>query len=94
MKGEVPGGIPGIFPIIRHRHDTFIVEMAPVGIAAEFAQLWRRWLGRITVQPFFDNVVIELLVPQQASEGLPLNGLLFFAQTSWREGFVEFIRLP
>src|SRR5438105_8657842 len=93
MKGKVPGGIPGIFPIVRHRHDTFIVEMAPVRIAPELAKLRRRWLARIAVEPFFNNVVIELLVPKETGERLPLNGLLFFAQTSWRESFVEFIRL-
>src|SRR5437588_7440384 len=93
MKGKVPGGIPRIFPIVRHRHDTFIVEMAPVRIAAEFAQLRRGWLGWIAIQPFFDNVVIELLVPKETGEGLPLNGPLFFVQTSWRKSLVEFICL-
>ena len=68
--------------------------MAPVRVTSELANLRRRWLGWISIQPFFDNVVVELLVPKETGERLPLNGPLFFAQTSWRKGFVKFIRLP
>ena len=34
MKGEVPGGVPRVFPLVRHRDDVGIVQMQPVGIAS------------------------------------------------------------
>ena len=46
MEGEIPGGIPGIFPFVRHRDDVVIVEMAPVRVAAGLAGGRGRYSGR------------------------------------------------
>ena len=34
VEGEVPGGVPGILPFVRHRDDVVVVEVAPVAVAA------------------------------------------------------------
>src|SRR5262249_46590468 len=34
VKGEVPSGVPGVFPFVRHRDDVGVVQMRPVRIAS------------------------------------------------------------
>ena len=67
MEGEVPRGVPGIFPFVGHRDDVVVVEMAPDRVAAGFARSRRR--HRIAVEPACDVVV--LLAPYHPSERLP-----------------------
>ena len=33
MKGQVPGRIPGVFPLVRHRDDVGVVHVLPMLIA-------------------------------------------------------------
>ena len=42
MKSEVPRCVPWEFPLIRHRHDTLVVEMTPSRVASLFTFLRRR----------------------------------------------------
>ena len=39
VKGQVPGGIPGIFPLVGHRDDVGVVQMRPVAVAARAGAL-------------------------------------------------------
>ena len=34
VEREVPGGVPRVFPLVRHRDDVGVVEMPPIGVAA------------------------------------------------------------
>ncbi len=34
VEGKVPGGEPGVLPVVRHRDDVGEIEVAPVGVAA------------------------------------------------------------
>ena len=77
MKRQVPRGIPGKFPAIRHRHHALIIEMTPVGITTAPARGGRRRAGRITRKPFFYDVIVELLGPEQPRQSLALNSLVF-----------------
>src|SRR5262249_38979524 len=61
VERQVPGGEPGILPLVRHRHDVEGVEVAPPGIAAAPAGGRRRGLGRVSVEPAGHVVVVELL---------------------------------
>ena len=65
VKCEIPGGIPGILPLVRHRQDIAGKEMPPVIVAAGPALERRRRRPRVSFQPFADHVVIELLRPEQ-----------------------------
>ena len=38
VKRQIPGGVPRIFPLVRHRDDVGIVEVAPVGVASALAR--------------------------------------------------------
>ena len=73
MKGEVPGREPGIFPLVRHRHDIGGHQVAPIGVAAVLAALGRRRLQRIAVEPLSYIEIVELLVPQHPGKGLALD---------------------
>ena len=88
VKGQIPGGVPRILPLIGHGNDIFVEEMTPARVAA-FPALGRR-LGHVGIagEPFFDHVVIELLAPKQASESLALD-VAWFLGEAFSEGVVE-----
>ena len=46
VEGQVPGGVPGILPLVRHREDVGVVEVRPVAVAAVPALGRRRRLAR------------------------------------------------
>src|SRR5215831_10703639 len=78
MEGEVPRGIPWIFPFVGHGDDVVVVEMAPVRVATGCACLGRTY--DIAVEPARDVVMIELLAPQDPGECLPHHCRLFLAR--------------
>src|SRR6266536_5692352 len=41
VKRQIPGGEPGVFPLVGHRDDVGGVEVFPVGVAAGPAFGWR-----------------------------------------------------
>ena len=46
----------------------------------------------IAFQPLFNNVMIELLAPKHAGEGLALYRFVFVAQACRHQTFVKFVR--
>ena len=93
MEGQVPGGEPGILPLIRHRDDVEPVEVAPPGVPPGLAHGRRFGLGRVAVQPPGDIVVEQLLAPQHTGGGLPQHQRLIRARARRRQLSVELIRL-
>src|SRR5215813_12598470 len=73
MERQVPCCEPGILPGVGHRDDIRSVEMPPFAIASKHVRAWRRWARRVAMQPHIHIIIVELLAPQQASEGLPLH---------------------
>ena len=70
MKGQVPGRVPRIFPLVGHGNDVFVVEMDPVVIPPGPA-FRRRWGEcRIAFQPVGDDEVVELLGPEHVEMGV------------------------
>src|SRR5262249_54387793 len=73
VKCQVPSRIPGVLPLVRHGQDVGVVEMRPLTVAPAMAAI-RRWrLRRISVQPFRDVEIEELLAPDHSREGLALD---------------------
>ena len=70
MEREVPGGVPGILPLIGHRNDVGVVEVRPVRIAALEACRRGLRIRRVAFEPFVNVVVIELLRPEQPGQCL------------------------
>src|SRR5207244_5014849 len=71
VEGEIPGGEPGILPLVRHRDDVAVVDMGPLGVPSLPASGRRRRLARVALEPMRRHVVIELLAPQEP--GVPLT---------------------
>src|SRR5439155_3633417 len=71
VEREVPCRKPGVLPGVRNRRYIARVEMRPlpVGTALPRGRWWR--LGRVSRQPVFDDVVVELPRPDETGIGLP-----------------------
>ena len=75
METQIPGSEPRELPFVRHRDHVARKEMRPVVVASFQALRWRGWLGRVALQPVRDDIVIILLRPQHAGEGLARHQL-------------------
>ena len=70
VERQIPGGVPGVLPLVGHRDDVAVVEVPPLGVAPRQPARGRRWHRGIAVEPGADVVVIELLRPEQPGVGL------------------------
>jgi hypothetical protein len=93
VECQVPGGEPGILPLVRHRHDVEGVEAAPPAVPPGRAARGRRRLGRVAVQPARNVVVVELLAPEQPAERLAHHHGLIGGRAWRRQLGVELVRL-
>ncbi len=71
VKGQVPGGVPGILPLVGHRDHVAIEQVPPIAVASFLSRRTGRHAVGIAVEPGVDGVVIELFRPQQSCVGLP-----------------------
>ncbi len=69
VKRQIPSRVPGILPLVRHRNDIGVIQMAPFMIApiepfraAARVQPDRPSSQRLTI------VVVKLLAPQQSGQ--------------------------
>ena len=75
VEGQVPRGVPGILPLVRHGDDVGVVEVLPVAVAAvTVAAPAAARLGGVALEPLRHVVVVELLAPDHAGERLALHG--------------------
>ena len=70
MKRKIPGGIPGIFPLVGHRNDIAVIEVCPVGIAAIQSSFWWCGLRRVTFFPVLEDKGGKWVGPEQTGPGL------------------------
>ena len=89
VKGEIPGGEPGVLPFIRHRHYVEGVEVLPPGAPSRPAR--SRWwrLSGVALEPAGHVVVIELFAPQHSREGLAHDHLFVRARPRRRQLVIE-----
>ena len=72
MEGGVPGGEPGVFPLVGHGEDVAGEEVPPVGVAPVLAGGGRGGLVGVAVEPVIDDELEELFGPEQT--GVTLAG--------------------
>ena len=70
VEGQVPGGIPRILPLVRHRDDVGVVHVVPVLVARGAARVGLNGSAAALLQPLVHVVVVELLGPQHAGQRL------------------------
>src|SRR5271165_1034908 len=93
MEGKVPGSVPGILPLVRHRDDISIEKVRPVFVAT-IQPLRRRWrAGRIALQPLALDVMIKLLRPQQSGKALAHHAARVFRQIRRNDARVVVVSL-
>ena len=91
VKGQVPRRVPGVLPLVRHRDDVGVVEVRPVGVAPSPSPCRRGRLGRVAVEPVLHDVVVELLRPEHAGEGLTHDPALLRGACGRDERVVELV---
>ena len=91
VKRKVPGGIPRVFPFVRHGDHVCVIQMGPFVVAA-FAALrgWGRIAG-VALQPIVDDIVIELLRPQHARKTLTHDVLCIRRKILRNNRAIEFV---
>src|SRR5688572_30156468 len=92
MKGEIPGGIPRVFPLVRHRDHVGIVKMPPVRIPALETFARRLGPGWVAFEPAVDVVMIKLLAPEQTGQRLTHNIAAVPAGILWNDRSIELLR--
>ena len=90
-KGQVPGGEPGVFPLVGHGEHVGGVQVHPVRVAAVQPLGRRRRPGRVADQPLVHVVAVVLLGPHQAGKGLPHHVALVVRQPLRLHGGEELV---
>ena len=93
VEGDVPGGEPGVLPLVRARSGRRGCRVPPARVPPRVPRGRRRRAGRVAVQPELDAVVVELLRPEQARRRLPLHEPLVVGQAGRLDGGVERVGL-
>jgi len=70
VKGQVPGGVPRVLPLVRHGDDVIVEHVKPLAVAHLLAQ---RRSNVVLLQPLVHIVVEVLLGPEHAGQGLAKN---------------------
>ena len=90
VEREVPRRVPGVLPLVGHRDDVGVVEMVQ-SLLRPSAGGGRRRLAGVAVQPVADDVVVELLRPEQPAEGLPQDVRGVFRERAGDHGRVKLV---
>ena len=75
---------PGILPLVWHGYNISVKQLSPLCFrvpSIEPVSGWGRHL-RVTSQPVFNDVMVELFAPQQASVGLTRHLGFLWSQAS------------
>ena len=93
VEGEVPGRVPGVLPLVRHRDHIAVVHVVPVLVAG--CNLPRRLegVGPALLQPPVHVVVVELLGPEHARQRLPHHVRRVGVEGGRGDGRIEFVGL-
>ena len=93
VEGEIPGRVPRVFPLVRHRDDVAVVQVRPLAVAAAPALGGRRRLRGVALEPSPDVVVVELLGPEETAERLAHHELAVVGQGVGNDRRVERVGL-
>ena len=63
VEGQVPGSVPGVFPLVRHRDHVGIVHVVPVVVTRRGLARRLEGVRAAFLQPPIHIVVVELLAP-------------------------------
>ncbi len=90
MECQVPGRVPGIFPLVRHGDDVLVQHVEPLGVP-EISKSGMERIGVVLVQPVVTIEEEKLLAPQHAGESLAHHVGRVFTHRWRRDGLVKLI---
>mmetsp|Transcript_77902 Transcript_77902/g.225325 ORF Transcript_77902/g.225325 Transcript_77902/m.225325 type:complete len:260 (+) Transcript_77902:1552-2331(+) len=94
MEGQVPGGVPGEFPLVGHGDDVAILHVVPIAVADGPARrLGRRRTRRVALEEGVDVEVVELFRPDHPGQSLALDAAMFIIGDVALERGVECVPL-
>ena len=70
VEREVPGRVPGVLPLVRHRDDVRVVHVEPL-VVADGLLVAQGDIGPVLAEPAVQVVEVVLLRPEHAGQGLP-----------------------
>jgi hypothetical protein len=91
VESQIPSGVPGVLPFVGHRNNIGVVKVTPFMIAPVQSFLRRVGAGRVAFEPAIYVVVIKLLTPQKAADGLAHDLLALRRGRCQVECFEEFV---
>src|SRR5882672_9599209 len=92
VEGEVPRGVPGILPLVRHRNDASAHHVEPFVVSGS-AGVRPEWIYAVLLQPFVYVITKILLAPQHSRQRLSHDQSLIFADPVRRDALIELICL-
>jgi len=93
VKGQIPGRVPRVLPLVGHRDDVRVHHVGPLGVSDRRAA-HAVGVDAVLVEPASDVVVEELLAPEHAGERLAHHARGVGRDARRRDRSVEGIRLP
>ncbi len=69
MEGEIPGGVPGILPFVRHRDHVRVHHVSPA-VVADGTLIRSERLNAVLLEPPADVIEEELLGPEHPGQSL------------------------
>ena len=91
VEGEVPGGIPRVLPLVRHRDHVGVQHVEPIGVAHVAAGAFQQRMTPVLAQPALQVEVVELLAPEHSRQRLAVHAALILRQRPGRDPLVELI---
>ena len=80
VERQVPGCVPGVFPLVRHGNHITVEHVVPISISHSTFRDSHEWMRLMLLQPGIHIVEVELFSPQHTSERLTVNPFLIFTQ--------------
>ena len=91
VEGQVPGRIPRVLPLVRHRDHVAVEHVEPLRVAHVVAGGFEQRMALVLAQPALQVEVVVLLGPQQSRQRLAVHPALVFVQRVGRNPLVEFV---
>ncbi len=91
MECQVPGGIPRVFPFVRHRNHVCIQHVKPFCVAHVLLGGFEQRVAVVFNQPLFQIEIVKLLAPQHPRQRLAVHPALIFTERGRGDQIVEIV---
>ena len=91
MKRQIPGRIPGIFPLVRHGDHVGVEHVEPSVLRTSWRGGLEQRMALVLAQPLLQVEVVVLLGPEHSRQRLAVHPALIVVQRVGRDPFVEFV---